>query len=146
MKMKSNCPVNYGLEHFGDKWCLLILRDLIFRNKRHYNDFLESNEKISTRVLRDKLLLLQEGGIITKGPDLVKKSRIRYSLTEKGIALAPLLIELVLWSVQFDPNSKEVEFIEKLKSSDKLVFSSKLGKKLRNLHLEKTEKTNANIV
>lgn len=135
--MRSNCPVNYGLEHFGDKWCLLILRDLIFRNKRHYNDFLESNEKISTRVLRDKLLLLQEGGIITKEPDHIKKSRIRYSLTEKGIALVPLMIELVLWSVKFDPDGKRADFIDKLKSSDKSEFTEELTKKLKQSHLEK---------
>jgi DNA-binding HxlR family transcriptional regulator len=82
MNLRSHCPVNFALEHFGDKWSLLIIRDLMFKGKRHYNEFFESEEKVSTSVLGDKLKGLEEAGIITKGEDSVKKSRIRYSLTE----------------------------------------------------------------
>ena len=91
MELRSHCPVNYGLEHFGDKWSLLIIRDLMFKEKRHYNEFFEAEEKVSTSVLGDRLKSLEESGIIWKGPDAIKKSRIRYSLTEKGIAMPPLL-------------------------------------------------------
>jgi DNA-binding HxlR family transcriptional regulator len=97
MEVRSHCPINYTLEHFGDKWSLLIIRDLMFKGKRHYNEFLEAGEKVSTSVLGDRLKKLEEAGIITRGEDAVKKSRIRYSLTQKGIDLLPILIEMIVW-------------------------------------------------
>jgi DNA-binding HxlR family transcriptional regulator len=97
MEVRSHCPINFTLEHFGDKWSLLIIRDLMFKGKRHYNEFLEAGEKVSTSVLGDRLRKLEEMGIISKGEDAVKKSRIRYSLTQKGIDLLPILLELIIW-------------------------------------------------
>ena len=97
MKVRSHCPINYTLEHFGDKWSFLIIRDLMFKGKRHYNEFLEAGEKVSTSVLGDRLKKLEEVGIISRGEDTVKKSRIRYSLTLKGIDLLPILIEMIVW-------------------------------------------------
>jgi DNA-binding HxlR family transcriptional regulator len=97
MEVRSHCPINYTLEHFGDKWSFLIIRDLMFKGKRHYNEFLEAGEKVSTSVLGDRLKKLEEMGIISKGEDLVKKSRIRYSLTQKGIDLLPILLEMIIW-------------------------------------------------
>lgn len=105
MKRRSDCPTNYGLEHFGDKWSLLVIRDLMFKGKRHYNEFLEADEKVSTSVLRDRLRSLEAGGLITSGEDQVKKSRIRYSLTPKGIALLPMMVDMIVWSGQFDTNT-----------------------------------------
>ena len=69
----------------------------MFKGKRHYNEFLEAGEKVSTSVLGDRLKKLEEAGIITRGEDAVKKSRIRYSLTQKGIDLLPILIEMIVW-------------------------------------------------
>ena len=97
MEIRSHCPINYTLEHFGDKWSFLILRDLMFKGKRHYNEFLEAGEKVSTSVLGDRLKKLEEMGIISRGQDSVKKSRIRYSLTQKGIDLLPILLEMIIW-------------------------------------------------
>ena len=97
MEVRSHCPINYTLEHFGDKWSFLIIRDLMFKGKRHYNEFLEAGEKVSTSVLGDRLKKLEEVGIISRGEDTVKKSRIRYSLTRKGIDLLPILIEMIVW-------------------------------------------------
>jgi DNA-binding HxlR family transcriptional regulator len=97
MEVRSHCPINFTLEHFGDKWSFLIIRDLMFKGKRHYNEFLEAGEKVSTSVLGDRLKKLEEMGIISKGEDLVKKSRIRYSLTQKGIDLLPILLEMIIW-------------------------------------------------
>src|SRR5210317_581307 len=97
MELRSHCPINYTLEHFGDKWSFLIIRDLMFKGKRHYNEFLEAGEKVSTSVLGDRLKKLEEMGIISKGQDKVKKSRIRYSLTQKGIDLLPILLEMIIW-------------------------------------------------
>mgnify|MGYP000689961801 CR=1 FL=1 len=97
MEVRSHCPINFTLEHFGDKWSFLIIRDLMFKGKRHYNEFLEADEKVSTSVLGDRLKKLEEFGIISKGQDHVKKSRIRYSLTQKGIDLLPILLEMIIW-------------------------------------------------
>ena len=97
MEVRSHCPINFTLEHFGDKWSFLIIRDLMFKGKRHYNEFLEAGEKVSTSVLGDRLKKLEEMGIISKGEDTVKKSRIRYSLTQKGIDLLPILLEMIVW-------------------------------------------------
>jgi len=97
MEVRSHCPINFTLEHFGDKWSFLIIRDLMFKGKRHYNEFLEAGEKVSTSVLGDRLKKLEEMGIISKGEDRVKKSRIRYSLTQKGIDLLPILLEMIIW-------------------------------------------------
>jgi len=104
--MRSHCPINYAVEHFGDKWSLLIIRDLMFKGKRHYNEFFESDEKVSTSVLGDRLKQLEEAGIISKGTDDVKKSRIKYSLTQKGIAMLPLMVDMIAWSGDFDKDTE----------------------------------------
>ena len=135
MKLKSHCPVNYGLEHFGDRWSLLVIRDLMFKGKRHYNEFFESEEKVSTSVLGDRLKSLEESGIIMKGQDNVKKSRIKYSLTKKGISLLPLMIEIIVWSGEFDKNTAAgQDFLDKAKK-EKEVLISELEKKLKEEHL-----------
>ena len=134
--MKSHCPVNYALEHFGDKWSLLIIRDLMFKGKRHYNEFFESDEKVSTSVLGDRLKSLESDGIIVKSEDAVKKSRIRYSLTEKGIALLPMLVEMIIWSGDFDiKTAAEKEFLRHAKK-DKEKLILELRKQLKKEHLK----------
>ena len=113
MEVRSHCPINFTIEHFGDKWSLLIIRDLMFKGKRHYNEFLEAGEKVSTSVLGDRLKMLEEMGIISKGQDTVKKSRIRYSLTQKGIDLLPIMIEMIIWGGEKDPLTESPkEFME----------------------------------
>jgi len=135
MKMRSHCPTNYAVEHFGDKWSLLIIRDLMFKEKRHYNEFFESDEKVSTSVLGDRLKQLEESGIISKGEDTIKKSRIKYSLTEKGIALLPILIDMIVWSGKFDKDTKagKVFLAQATKNKDYLISS--IREKLEKEHL-----------
>jgi DNA-binding HxlR family transcriptional regulator len=136
MNLRSHCPVNYGLEHFGDKWSLLIIRDLMFKGKRHYNEFFESEENVSTSVLGDRLKSLEKEGIISKSEDDVKKSRIRYSLTEKGIGLLPMMVEIILWSGYFDKDTAAgKDFLRKAKNK-KTALLSELNKKLKREHLE----------
>ena len=113
MQVRSHCPINFTLEHFGDKWSFLIIRDLMFKGKRHYNEFLEAGEKVSTSVLGDRLKKLEEMGIISKGEDIIKKSRIRYSLTRKGIDLLPILLEMIIWGgLNDDLTESPKEFME----------------------------------
>lgn len=99
--MRSDCPLNFGLEIFGDKWSLLIIRDLMFFGKRYYNEFLVSAESISTTVLAERLTMLEKEKIIKKEKDKSHKQRLLYSLTEKGIDLAPVIINIGLWSEKY---------------------------------------------
>ncbi len=99
--MRSDCPLNFGLEIFGDKWSLLIIRDLMFFGKRYYNEFLASAEGISTNLLAERLTMLEKEKIIKKEKDKSHKQRLLYSLTEKGIDLAPVIINIGLWSEKY---------------------------------------------
>jgi DNA-binding HxlR family transcriptional regulator len=96
--MRSDCPLNYGIEIFGDKWTLLIIRDLMFFGKRHYNELLGSAEGIATNLLADRLAMLEKEKIIRKEKDSQHKQKIIYSLTEKGIDLLPVILSIGLWS------------------------------------------------
>ncbi len=134
-KTRSDCPISCSLDVFGDRWSLLIIRDLMFKGKRHYNEFLEGGEKVSTTVLRDKLRNLEQGGIITQQEDSVKKSRIRYSLTEKGIALLPLMIEMILWSAAFDRDTAATPDSVQRAASDRAGLIAELREALIENHL-----------
>ncbi|OJW72295.1 MAG: transcriptional regulator [Candidatus Amoebophilus sp. 36-38] len=98
---RSNCPINLALELFGDRWTLLIIRDLMFMGKRHYGEFLQSWEQIATNILANRLALLEKEGIVIKNVDPVHKSKFIYKLSQKGIDLLPILIEVVLWAVKY---------------------------------------------
>ena len=97
-KFRSNCPINFGLELFGDKWSLLIIRDIVFWGKNTYGDFLKSDEGIATNILASRLVQLEKEGILIKKPHPTDKRKDIYSLTEKGMELIPLLVEIVAWS------------------------------------------------
>src|ERR1041384_977844 len=99
--MRSDCPLNYGLEIFGDKWSLLIIRDLMFFGKRSYSEFLESQEGISTNILADRLAWLEKQKIITKKKSKEHKQKLIYNLTPKGIDLLPVVIAIGMWSDQY---------------------------------------------
>jgi len=99
---RSNCPINFVLETFGDKWTLLIVRDLMFKEKRTYNEFLQSDEKISTNILADRLRKLEEHEIVTKAVAPDNRSKIIYSLTTKGKDLLPVMLEITAWSAKHD--------------------------------------------
>jgi DNA-binding HxlR family transcriptional regulator len=100
--LRSNCPINFAVETFGDKWTLLVIRDLMFKGKRHYSDFLASDEKISTNILADRLQKLDDNGVITKSTDPDNASKFIYSLTGKGQALLPAMVEMTAWSAEYD--------------------------------------------
>lgn len=99
----GKCPVTSALEVFGDKWSLVILRDMIFKGKKHYGEFLDSPEKISTNILANRLARLEAKGVIEKSRDTRNLSRFVYRLEDKGKDLLPLLLEVIRWSVQHDP-------------------------------------------
>jgi len=108
-KYKSHCPINYAQEVFGDKWSLLIIRDLIFLGKRHYGEFLKSDEKISTNILANRLAKLENDGFITKSVDKKNHSKKVYALTQKAIDLLPMLLEMIAWSAKYDKKTEAPE-------------------------------------
>jgi DNA-binding HxlR family transcriptional regulator len=136
--MRSDCPLNYGLEIFGDKWTLLIIRDLMFFKKRYYNEFLTSAEGIATNVLADRLAMLEKEQLIKKGKDSTHKQKIVYRLTEKGIDLLPVLIHIGLWSEKYATIQLNPERDIILGDAKKNVKQGidKKRKKLTNEHLQ----------
>jgi DNA-binding HxlR family transcriptional regulator len=90
------------LEIFGDRWSLLVIRDLMLRNFRSYKDLLSSPEGIATNILADRLSRLEEAGIITSRRDPEDRRRLLYLLTAKGIDLAPVLLEMARWSTKHE--------------------------------------------
>lgn len=115
-------PHLFALDVFGDKWSLLILRDLIFKDKRYYDDFIQSEERISTNILADRLKLLKEEGLIRSSSDKLNKRKIIYSPTPKALDLIPMILEMIEWSVKHDPKTgAPKEFIQMLKKDRKLL-------------------------
>lgn len=104
-RKRSSCPISYSLDLLGDKWVLLILRDIALSDKHFYKDFLEAEEGIATSVLSERLKMLEANSIIKSRPYELKRSMKHYSLTEAGIALIPALIELWSWGAKHDPAS-----------------------------------------
>ena len=97
LKQRSTCPISTSLDVLGDKWTLLILRDMMFAGKSTYGQFLQSTEKIATNILADRLAILESQGILTKTLAEDKKSKFTYRMTEKGVDIVPIIIELALW-------------------------------------------------
>ena len=95
------CPISTTLDILGDKWTLLIIRDLMFKGKKTYGEFLQSEEKIATNILADRLLILESNGIIEKKAFPGNKVKNLYQLTSKGIDLMPILFEIILWGDKY---------------------------------------------
>jgi DNA-binding HxlR family transcriptional regulator len=114
----SNCPILFALDIFGDKWSLLIMRDILIRGGKYYKDFLDAGEGISTNILADRLEQLESHGLITKQRDESNKRRFIYSPTQKGLELVPTLMELIDWSAKHDPDTGTPQwYIERLKTN-----------------------------
>lgn len=102
---RSNCPIAYALDFVGDKWTLIVLRDLIMGRKQYFQDLLAGTEGIATNILASRLKLLEAAGLITRRIDPAQARRVIYQPTEKALDLLPVLIELVRWSTKYDPKS-----------------------------------------
>jgi DNA-binding HxlR family transcriptional regulator len=106
-KRRSGCPLNASVEMLGDRWSLLILRDMMLRGFRSYKEFLQSYEGIATNILADRLRKLESYGIIATQPDPADARKLIYSLTRKGIDLAPVLTEMVLWAAAHEETENQ---------------------------------------
>jgi DNA-binding HxlR family transcriptional regulator len=112
---KSDCPVHFALETFGDAWSLLIVRDLMFKNRTTYTDFLRAEEGIATNILADRLVRLEEDGIIAR--DEKAGASVSYRLTAKGMDLLPVMVEIIGWSAKHDPRTAaEKVFVRRLRA------------------------------
>jgi len=101
-KRPSGCPIAFGLETFGDKWTLIIIREMMFGGKKTYSDFLDADEAISTNILASRLKHLETEGIVVKRRDPEYFRSFLYELTPKGLDLAPILVEIIAWSGKHD--------------------------------------------
>jgi len=107
IKRRSPCPLNASVEMLGDRWSLLIIRDMMLCGCRTYKEFLQGYEGIATNILADRLRKLVAHGIISTEPDLSDGRKLIYSLTAKGIDLAPVLTEMVLWAATHEETGNQ---------------------------------------
>ena len=103
---KSRCPINFSLETIGDNWSMLIVRDIVYFGKKTFNEFLNSEEGISTNILTARLNHLEHKNVLVKMPHPTDKRKEIYGLTEKGLDLIPILLELAIWGFGHDENTE----------------------------------------
>ena len=132
-KKRSECPLSCALDIFGDKWSLLIIRDLMFDNKCTYNDFLKSQEGIATNILASRLKELEENGIIEKSAHPDSKAKNLYRLTSKGIDILPILIEVYIWSDKYFTIPADIKVVIQEAKKDKEKFENQIRSKLTTL-------------
>ena len=125
-KRTSGCPVAYGLDTFGDRWSLLIIREIMLRGKRTYSEFLQAEEGIATNILIDRLKHLEAEGIVEKSRDPGNRRSFIYSLTQKGRDLAPIILEIVIWSGAYDDRSNAMRDVLEKVQSDRAGFEAQL--------------------
>jgi len=111
---RSGCPVSVSLEIFGDRWSLLIIRDMMVRGYGTFKQFQNSGEGIATNILSDRLERLRHAGIVCGEVDQKDARRVNYRLTEKGIDLAPVMLELLIWGARHENTGAPCEVIEHL--------------------------------
>jgi DNA-binding HxlR family transcriptional regulator len=127
-KRTSGCPISFGLDVFGDKWTLLIIREIMLNGKRTYSEFLQADEGIATNILISRLKQLENDAIVEKYRDPNNRRSFVYHLTQKGRDLAPIILEIVIWSGAYDdrPNAMREVFEKTLR--DRSGFEAELRK------------------
>lgn len=135
---RSDCPISCSLDIWGDKWSLLIIRDMMFENKCTYGDFLKSPEGIATNILASRLQSLEENKLIQKLEHPSSKAKILYRLTQKSIDLLPLIIEVHLWADKyFDIPNNIKAFIEEAKTDKEKFIKTTIERLTNQLETEK---------
>jgi DNA-binding HxlR family transcriptional regulator len=133
---RSGCPINLTLEVVGDKWSLLIIRDMMFGNRRHFRELLtRSEEGIASNILADRLKTLVERGVISKADDPSHKQKAIYSLTEQGIELLPVLAQMAGWGLKYLPVSEALGIRAKLLMEGGPDLWTEFMDELREAHL-----------
>jgi DNA-binding HxlR family transcriptional regulator len=133
---RSGCPINLTLEAIGDKWSLLIIRDMIFGNRRHFREMLsKSEEGIASNILADRLKRLVAQGIITRSADPSHKQKAIYSLTGQGIELLPILARMAIWGRKYLPVTEELGIRARLLEEGGPTMLAAFMAELRAMHL-----------
>lgn len=133
---RSGCPINLTLEVFGDKWSLLVIRDMMFGNRRHFRELLsKSEEGIASNILADRLKKLVEMGMITRADDPTHKQKGVYSLTEKAIQLVPVFAHIGGWGRRHLPVSEDLSIRAELLENGGPQMWADFMDELRTLHL-----------
>lgn len=132
---RSGCPINLSLEVFGDRWSLIILRDMIFGGKRHFRELLRCMEGISTNILADRLKALVELGMLTRAGDPTHKQKAIYSLTEMSIELVPVMASLGAWGRRWLPVTEELSIRAELLEEGGPALWDEFMQDLREEHL-----------
>lgn len=127
-RRRSGCPISIALDLLGDAWSLLIVRDLMFKDLHTYRDFLDAGEGIASNILADRLLRLEAANVIEKQSDPSDARRFVYRLTKNGIELAPVLVELVLWSAAHDVTDAPAPVLRAMRS-DRAAFIADLRRR-----------------
>ena len=118
-RRRSDCPIHFALDAIGDPWALLIVRDMMFKRRASYTDFLHAEEGIATNILANRLAKLESHGIATREP-----ATGRYRLTKKGVALMPVLLELIAWGAAHDPSTAASRrFVARVRNDRKRLMS-----------------------
>jgi len=137
-KRRSQCPLNASVEMLGDRWSLLILRDMMLRGSSTFRDFLNSYEKIASNILADRLHKLETNGIITSMHDLIDGRKRIYSLTGKGIDLAPVLTEMVLWAAKHEETGNQA--LVSLMQKDREKFLAGVRQRWTEMHVVRSQR------
>jgi DNA-binding HxlR family transcriptional regulator len=119
---RSACPVNISLERFGDRWSLLLIRDMMVRGYKTFKEFQESGEGIATNILANRLTRLQVAGIVATERDDSDGRRVIYRLTEKGIDLAPVMLELLIWAARHEETAAPCEVMAQMEANRAAVI------------------------
>ena len=122
-KRRSGCPVSISLEMLGDRWSLLIVRDLMVRGYRTFKDFQGSSEKIASNILADRLRKLEAAEIVSAEVEETDARRINYRLTEKGIDLAPVLLDLLIWAARHEETGAPCAVIDNMEKNREAVLA-----------------------
>jgi DNA-binding HxlR family transcriptional regulator len=134
--VRSGCPINLTLETLGDRWSLIVIRDIMFGNRRHYRDLLNhSEEGIASNILADRLKKLMEAGLLSTSPDPAHKQKLIYSLTEPSIQLVPLLAQMGAWGRRHTPATTELSIRAQLLEEGGSKMWNAFMAELRSLHL-----------
>ena len=123
LKHRSGCPVSISLEIFGDRWSLLIIRDLMVRGFRTFKEFQGSGEGIATNILADRLRRLEAAAIVRAETQEEDKRRVHYRLTEKGIDLAPVLLDLLVWGSRHEETGAPCAIIEEIAAKREQILA-----------------------
>ena len=136
-KIRSKCPLSCSLDIFGDKWSLLILRDMIFEKKNTFKDFISSEEKIASNILSSRLKKLEKFGLISKNSNIQNRKTKIYKLTDSGLELIPTILEITIWGKNNIKifNQKYQNLLDSIKNKQKLI------EKLQHEYLESFNKT-----